>query len=361
MSELIARSRRSRIITSLAVALLVLLGSTAPAQAQFDEVKENANDAMQDAPTTPITKEQAEAHIATLDEVHAQHYADEQPLSQMRGHGILGYSSGLEPAQEALATYQAVEAALPEVRPIVRTFAENYGTTSRDIEQSFEELGMDVHWSVASRFKDLYQALENYDKDRMASADMMAKNAKDVLRLADDFSPKVRMQRLGEQQEILDIAREIAPNHAEINQLRVEVAERFAAEAEDIQEEIDAATWKGHAAGAPTGLADDALAYLRADRDWGGREGEEVLAVAVRGDWQVAERDILGRVIRWRLPVHVATTNAEKRSTYDAASVYEVSLVAEEGAPGAAPKQPPFDGFWVGDNWMIRLAAVPQQ
>jgi hypothetical protein len=350
-----------RSITGLAIALLVLLGSTAPAQAQLDKVREKANDAMQDAPATPITKEQAETHIATLNEVHAQHYADEQPLSQMRGHGILAYSSGLEPAQDALTTYQAVEEILPEVRPIVRTFAETYGTTSRDIERSFEDLGMDVEWQVASRFKDLYQALQNYEKDRAASADMMAQNAKDVLRLADDFSPKLRMQHLSEQQEILKIAHEIAPNHAEINQLRVAVSERFAAEAEDIQQEIDAATWKGHASGAPTGLADDALTYLRADRDWGGREGEEVLAVAVRGDWQVAERDILGRVIRWRLPLHVATTNAEKRSTYDAASVYEVSLVAEQGAPGAAPKQPPFDGFWVGDNWMIRLAAVPQQ
>jgi hypothetical protein len=34
-------------------------------------------------------------------------------------------------------------------------------------------------------------------------------------------------------------------------------------------------------------------------------------------------------------------------------------MVAMEGPPGAAPKAPPFDGFWVGDSWNFRLNKLP--
>jgi len=37
------------------------------------------------------------------------------------------------------------------------------------------------------------------------------------------------------------------------------------------------------------------------------------------------------------------------------ARVYDLSVLAMEGPGGNAPKAPPFDGYWVGDNFMMRL------
>jgi hypothetical protein len=104
------------------------------------------------------------------------------------------------------------------------------------------------------------------------------------------------------------------------------------------------------------GLAKVGLEYLRKDEGW---KTAEVLAVAVRGPWQVAEKDVFGRVISWRLPVHVAVTKPDLRGK-NVARVYELSLVTAQGAPGKVDKAPPFDGYWVGNSWMMRLNKVPQ-
>ncbi len=129
----------------------------------------------------------------------------------------------------------------------------------------------------------------------------------------------------------------------------------------NVQKDIDAREWAGHVPdfagpGDAKDLAAKALEYFRNDRNWGRKPDRkvEVLAVCVRGPWQVAERDMFGRVISWRLPIHVAATD-EKLRPRNIARVYGLSILAMRGAADAAPKAPPFDGYWVGDNWMMRL------
>ena len=36
----------------------------------------------------------------------------------------------------------------------------------------------------------------------------------------------------------------------------------------------------------------------------------------------------------------------------------ELSMVAKKGAPNQAPKSPPWDGFWVGDNYYLRMGEL---
>ena len=98
------------------------------------------------------------------------------------------------------------------------------------------------------------------------------------------------------------------------------------------------------------------LGFFRNHEGWGKRPDKkiEVLDACVRGPWQVAERDLFGRVISWRLPIHVAVTDPDLRPR-NIARVYELSVLAQEGAPGRAPKAPPFAGYWVGNSWMMRL------
>jgi len=50
----------------------------------------------------------------------------------------------------------------------------------------------------------------------------------------------------------------------------------------------------------------------------------------------------------------VAVTD-EKLKPRNLARVYDLSIVAMQGNAGSAPKNPPYDGFWVGNSWMMRL------
>jgi len=81
--------------------------------------------------------------------------------------------------------------------------------------------------------------------------------------------------------------------------------------------------------------------------------------VAVRGQWEIAETNIFGQVTQWRLPIHLAVTD-ETLKKQNIAMVYELSILGKVGSPGSAPKSPPYDGFWVGDSWMMRLNKVPK-
>jgi len=107
-------------------------------------------------------------------------------------------------------------------------------------------------------------------------------------------------------------------------------------------------------------LAEAVQEYLANDRDWGQSEKrpQEVLAVSVTGPWQVAAKDPFGQPIQWRLPVMVAITDEELRPD-GIAQAFELSMVAREGAPDQAPKSPPWDGFWVGDNYYLERGELP--
>jgi hypothetical protein len=139
---------------------------------------------------------------------------------------------------------------------------------------------------------------------------------------------------------------------------------RIGATAAKVEADIDAASWQGHVAefpgpGTVEALAAAALDYFQKDSRWGGNEKQktEVLKVAVRGPWRVAERDVFGRVTSWRLPIHLAITTPALRER-GIARVFELSAVALEGPPDQAQKAPPFDGYWVGNNWMLRLTGL---
>lgn len=64
-----------------------------------------------------------------------------------------------------------------------------------------------------------------------------------------------------------------------------------------------------------------------------------------------------GRVTSWRLPIHAALTTPELRA-WGIACVFDLSIVAMDGPADKAPREPPFDGCWVGDSWMMRLVKL---
>ncbi|GAB4211580.1 MAG: hypothetical protein OHK0013_33460 [Sandaracinaceae bacterium] len=69
----------------------------------------------------------------------------------------------------------------------------------------------------------------------------------------------------------------------------------------------------------------------------------QVLAVTVRGDWFVAERNLFGQPTSYGLPVYVALTS--DFTAEGVAQVLQLSLITTEARPSA-----PWDGYWAGDT-----------
>lgn len=242
--------------------------------------------------------------------------------------------------------------------------ADNDVVAARDLPEEFDDVG--------TRYSNLVRMVSNVDKTRRANAEYLAtwvRNQPEITFFVQDK----RVEIMTQWQTFLQWSLKFDSTNAYANQRLATIATEIADLQKALEAEIDEKEWQGHVddfpgPGSVSELAAAAKEYFRQDRDWG-RQGEdvpeedrgkgvEVLAVSVRGPWQVAETDIFGRVTCWRLPIHLAVTKAADRAR-NVARVYELSACAQVGAPGQARKAPPFDGFWVGHSWMMRLNKVP--
>ena len=288
-------------------------------------------------------------------------------LDTIHGRSVVYYDNP-ESAREGLATIEAAEAAAGEIRPLMQTVAERYGRERGAITEAMDAAGVSVdkaNYMVAANAHDLFEFLEQLAATRAASAETIVEGVRSRLDDLEDFAANIQQQRLAEALEMIEIGQQIDPNQSELNRLRVAVEEAASEKQAEQMARIESAEWPGHVAsfdgpGSIEQLSQSVHEYLSNDRDWGQREvkPQEVLSVAVRGPWQVAKRDILGQPIQWRLPVLVAVTDDELRPD-GIARAYELSMVAMEGAANDAPKSPPWDGFWVGDNFFLNMDGLP--
>jgi len=281
-------------------------------------------------------------------------------------HGNSMYYGGpVEEARQALATLEEVEqSVLPEVQPVLALFVERYGTTAMEVSNSFHKAGISFDTNVGNRFDDLYRGVTNVDRSRRASAEAVAQRVTMEVAAMTRYKPDIRLRKMTECKEYLVIAQQLDPSREDVNAMLATVDADIQDMAEAMEKAIDDAAWAGHVGsfagpGSTGGLADAALEFFRSHPNWTGNKDKrvEVLKVAVRGDWGVAETDLFGRPISWRLPIHMAMTNSELKAK-GLARVYELSAVTRQGNPGATPKAPPFGAYWVGDSWVMRLAKV---
>jgi len=173
----------------------------------------------------------------------------------------------------------------------------------------------------------------------------------------------IRVEKMQQAKALLEIAHKFDTSNTGVNEMLVDIDQRITAVAEKIEKEINEKEWAGHIGdfagpGSTGSLAQSALEYFKGNPRWN-PEGKEVeiLAVAVRGQWEIAETDIFGQVTQWRLPIHLAVTNKELKPD-NIASVYELSILTQSGP--ATSQSPPFEGYWVGNSWMMRLDKVPK-
>lgn len=310
--------------------------------------------------------EQAEAKAARAktdaDRMLALYNEYREPLEFMHGNSIV-YTMDLEKAKEALAEVETLEKELlPKLAPDLGRLAETYGKTSLEISQRLFQAGFRSSGDPGGKLAQMIEAVANIPKTRTASADTLARYAGNLLDAFAGQLTDARIKRMNDAKALLVVANGFDPKHEAAGKMLASIDEQILQAVEKMTEQIDAKEWAGNIGefpgpGAPAELAKAALEFFRKHRDWGANPERkiEVLNVCVRGPWKVAERDIFGRVISWRLPIHVAVTGESLRPR-NIARVYELSILAMEGPPNQAPQEPPFEGYWVGNNWMMRLS-----
>ncbi|MCH8477018.1 MAG: hypothetical protein LAT56_03635 [Wenzhouxiangella sp.] len=297
-----------------------------------------------------------QAHLASFQGVHGN--------SMIEGTTI---EDQLQAGRAAVAQLDALEnEVIPAIQPTLRTVAENYGETASAINNALHALGLSNEHHFGSQFMDLYRGMENLAQARSASAEDLVRRASIFIDNIESFSEEMRLPRLEESRNLLALAQAFDPADSELNQRLAQVDAQYAAMEERIERDIDARQWVNDIGdfagpGQTDELARAALEFFRGAPAWNpaGR-GVEILAVSIQGQWDVANRDLFGRPIQWRVPVHMVMTNPAMKAD-NIARVYELSVLAREGSPDRPVKAAPFVDYWVGNSWNMRLSNVPVQ
>lgn len=275
--------------------------------------------------------------------------------------GTLIYEMQMPQVKEAMVLIEKAEKTIPEFSTELGRLADAYGTTSMDIYNNLHAKGYTLKHNEETRMAQLLQDVQNVAKSRKASANTLVEYASALLGAFSQQLNDVRIKRMQQAKEFLLAGQRMDAGNVKIQEMLAKIDDQMAEVAEKMEAIISAATWKSTITGFPgpgkaKSLAEDAKKYFENDRDWGQKPGKgvEILAVSVQGPWKVAETDVFGRVIQWRLPIHVAVTDNQLRPR-NLARVYDLSIVAHQGVANQAPKKPPFDGYWVGDSWMMKL------
>ncbi|MBM9536277.1 hypothetical protein [Desulfobulbus alkaliphilus] len=273
----------------------------------------------------------------------------------------------LEQGRKAVAQLETLEQdVLPLLQPVMGNVVDTLGETPAAINNALHDLGVKTDFDVGSRFDDLHRGLVNVEKSRRASSQDLARQAEFTMMGIEGLAEEIRLERLQGAREFLLLAQAFDTADQDVNRLLGQVDTLYAEMSVRIEKEIDARAWAGNMADFPgpgtvAELSQAALDFIRQHPNWNppGR-GTKILATSVQGPWDVGTRDLFGRVLQWRLPLHVAITNSEMKKD-NIARVYELSILTAEGTPARVEKKPPFTEYWVGNSWNMRIENVPAQ
>ncbi|MEO0559583.1 MAG: hypothetical protein AAF170_15510 [Bacteroidota bacterium] len=264
-----------------------------------------------------------------------------------------------------LAEVEAIEARYPEWQEPMRVLGERFGPEWHHVQSGLLDLGVQAHeygdgTNASSAFRFFAEGMQKVDQFRTDAAERSLAEADMMFRLLNERFQigEIREDEAIQVKHQLELGHQFDPGNTAVNARLATVDAEIDAVRQGVQDEIGEAEWPHGTTNAPWQLEDDALAYFRAHAEWGGKDDVEVLAVVVLDDWQIAERNVLGQVTQWRLPVVVAASKPVW-TELGAARAFELSVLANPGLP--APKEPPFWGYWVGDSFLINLDKVPNQ
>lgn len=275
------------------------------------------------------------------------------------GQNLRRVQQVLATQEEARRLAAQTELFMDEFRARYTARLESWDDPGNALNARFGPLGLSFqigqdYWDVSNFLRDLPSIPP---RNARRCAEILEQNGTNEERIR-DLHEIYRTRAIIEARGLLDVCPRLDPGNAElqrrIEELRPRVTEVLARFREEELAAIRDREWLPPSG--PAAQAGPALEFLRADPRLGGSTSRptQVLAVSVRGDFAVAERNLLGMPTSYGLPVHVAIVS---RDTIDGvAQVIELTLITSEARPS-----PPYDGFWVGNTWLMLRERVPGQ
>jgi hypothetical protein len=199
----------------------------------------------------------------------------------------------------------------------------------------------------------MQEAVENAAEWRRQATQCLAKAAASMLEYPrkSQGADVLFGQQIATVRKFLDFAARYDANDPDVKNLQAETVSLE----KGASDKIASTKWEDHR-NAPANAADLAAAgmkFFKGDKDWADRN--TILAVSVKGQWTVQKKNILGAPILYGIAVNVAVQE-EGDKGQNQARVFDGTLITVE-MEGVKP-EPPFDGFYVGGNWMVNADSV---
>lgn len=257
--------------------------------------------------------------------------------------------------EQVLDKYKAFkDGQLQELERVLEDFSNKYGSDGEVMDQTITDiLGKFPDRRPSWIYKDLSEGLEKmkaYPKE-------MAKKLLDIeirnMEHMDDYAPQIREKKFDESKRALDLAVQFDPQNDTARDHLDAIGKKRKEALAAVEKQIDEKKWLPHSPkfngpGNPNALAAEVKKFLSVDDQ--GKKTDEVLAVRISGDWRVAEETLLGPK-NFGLPVEVAFKIKDEPQN---AKVLVMTIVTRD-----AKMAPPFQTYWVGDNWRIRRSRLP--
>ncbi len=254
----------------------------------------------------------------------------------------------------------------PRVTKLLAEVTVAYGAADK-IDDAFKAV-IDIDWrsgkhptTPASKlYGDLSKAVENIAQARINRTEILLQEAESLMDSIQRFPAWVTDENFAKLKTYLKHAHAFDPENSVAREWLAKVDTQQKEAVAAIEKRIDEARWPGHNSnfagpGNPDELAKAALEWIQNDEKNAGRR-DHTFAVAVRGDWVVAKRDILGRTLQWGLPIWAACFFPEEQER-GVCRVFSLTILTREGGPDIA-KAPPFTYTWVGDMYEMRIANI---
>ncbi|MCX7004371.1 MAG: hypothetical protein NTV22_14010 [bacterium] len=260
-----------------------------------------------------------------------------------------------KPAEQLAAFAVFEKNDLPKIKAMLASFGAKYGTTPGDIENKiFPIVGRSDLRSAGSTYQELQRGYTGACALRKNMGDKLLQEAGRTLEMMPNYAESTRAERYDEVKTTLALAAQFDPDNATIKaKLAAIDKDKYAAQGKTEQER-DARQWPGHFKGfAGPGNVKDlvkaSFAFLVNAPDWGASQKNpcEIVAIAIKGNWWAIEKNMLGQVTQWGLPVYVAV--ASNKGDPKNVTVFELSMCTADGN-----KAPPFNSVAVGDNFTMR-------
>lgn len=267
---------------------------------------------------------------------------------------------------ELLKLLATVEKEVPAIRKQLAAFAEKYGTTQNEIDDKIHPLTESVKDQQPDRdagraYEECMNYINNIPPARKAKAEDLIREAERVKQTIDSYDIQATPENYDKLRKTLDYALKFDPENITAKDMRENVDKDQKAKIGAIEDKLKNAKWPGRykdfaGPGDPDELAAAAMNYLHKDEARRNQEDpDHTFVVAVKGDWFIANKNILGETIQWGLPVWAACYNSKEKKE-GVCRVFSLTMVTREERN--VKKSPPFTGAWTGDSYKMLIKNV---